>query len=94
MEREGTLADLFERLDREVNNHRVPMQHSDIFFRVKSDLHLVRMRLGAQRPERLPECRPDHDEFSSKRRGHGGLRIAAGGDLDQDGPHVAMPAEP
>jgi TRAP transporter TAXI family solute receptor len=88
----AALAVELERLDREVNNHRVPMRHSDIYFRVKSDLHLVRTRLDAQ-PERLPERRPDHDEFGSKRRGHGGLRIADG-DLDQDAPRVAMPAEP
>src|SRR5580704_10542353 len=48
----AALAAELERLDREVNNHRVPMRHSDIFFRVKSDLHLVRMRLDAQRSER------------------------------------------
>jgi len=84
----AALAVELERLDREVNNHRVPMRHSDIFFRVKSDLHLVRMRLRAQRPERRPERRPDHDELSSKRRGYGGLRIAAGDDLDQDVPHT------
>jgi TRAP transporter TAXI family solute receptor len=88
----AALAVELERLDREVNNHRVPMRHSDIFFRVKSDLHLVRTRLGAQ-PERLPERRPVHDKFGSKRRGHGGQRISDG-DLDQDAPRVAMPAEP
>ncbi len=38
-----------ERLDSEINKLKVPMQHSDIFFRIKSDLHLVRMRLGSQR---------------------------------------------
>ena len=59
----AALAVELDRLDREVNNHRVPMRHSDIFFRVKSDLHLVRMRLGAQCPERLPERRPDHDNL-------------------------------
>jgi hypothetical protein len=47
----AALAVELDRLDREVSNHRVPMRHSDIFFRVKSDLHLVRMRLRAQRPE-------------------------------------------
>jgi TRAP transporter TAXI family solute receptor len=46
------LAAELERLDREINNLKVPMQHSDIFFRVKSDLHLVRMRLGAEHRER------------------------------------------
>jgi hypothetical protein len=89
----AALAVELERLDREVNNHRVPMRHSDIFFRVKSDLHLVRTRLGAQ-PERRPERRPGHDEFGSKRRGHGERRIAVGDDLDQDAPRIAMPAEP
>ena len=91
----AALAVELERLDRELNNHRVPMRHSDIFFRVKSDLHLVRMRLEAQRLEQLPERRPDHNEFGLKRRGQAGLRIAAGDDLDQDDrPRVAMPAEP
>jgi TRAP transporter TAXI family solute receptor len=47
----AALAVELDRLDREVSNHRVPIRHSDIFFRVKSDLHLVRMRLRAQRPE-------------------------------------------
>jgi hypothetical protein len=62
----------------------VPMQHSDIFFRVKSDLHLVRMRLGAQ-SERLPERRS---------RRHRGLSTAVCGDLDLDSPRVAITAEP
>ena len=84
----AALAIELERLDREVNKHRVPMRHSDIFFRVKSDLHLVRMRLGAQRAERRPEHLPDRDEFSLAPREQGGLRIAAGGDLDQDGPYA------
>ena len=89
----AALAVELERLDREINDLKVPMRHSDIFFRVKSDLHLVRMRLDAQRSDPVPEGRLDHDELRSTRHGHGG-RLAADGDFDQDSPPVAMPAEP
>jgi TRAP transporter TAXI family solute receptor len=36
-------------LDRQVNGLGVPMQHSDIFFRIKADLDLVRERLATRR---------------------------------------------
>jgi TRAP transporter TAXI family solute receptor len=49
-------ADLVQ-LDRDLNNLGVPMQHSDMFFRVEADLTLVCIRLGAldtARPKTSP----------------------------------------
>jgi TRAP transporter TAXI family solute receptor len=40
-----------EQLDQQLNSLRVPMQYSDIFFRIKSDLDLVRERLATRRTE-------------------------------------------
>lgn len=36
-------------LDREINKLQVPIRHSDMFFRLKSDIHLVRISLGSLR---------------------------------------------
>ena len=47
----ATLEAALAQLDRDISNLGVPTQHSDLFFRVKSDLHLVRISLGSLRKE-------------------------------------------
>jgi TRAP-type uncharacterized transport system substrate-binding protein len=47
----AAIADEIENLDRSIHNYGVPMQHSDLYFSIKSHVDVVRLRLDLRRTE-------------------------------------------